>query len=72
MMVFDHIPLNILLRGRAYLDPGSGSILIQVLVAGLLGAAFLVKTYWRKLTSIFTRKARPEETTPEVPREHGR
>ncbi len=37
----------------AYLDPGSGSFLIQMLLAGGLGAAFLVKTYWRKIKGLF-------------------
>ena len=37
----------------AYLDPGSGSFIIQMLLAGGLGLAFLIKTYWRKLISFF-------------------
>ena len=32
-----------------YLDPGSGSIFIQLLLAALLGSIFLLKTYWKKL-----------------------
>lgn len=39
----------------AYLDPGSGSFLIQLLLAGGLGAAFLIKTYWRKIKALFTK-----------------
>jgi hypothetical protein len=56
MIVIHGFIFDALLRGHAYLDPGSGSILIQVLVAGLLGGAFLIKTYWRKLKGLFTRK----------------
>jgi hypothetical protein len=37
----------------AYLDPGSGSFIIQMLLAGGLGLAFLIKTYWRKLIGFF-------------------
>lgn len=37
----------------AYLDPGSGSFIIQMLLAGGLGLAFLIKTYWRKIKSLF-------------------
>jgi len=33
----------------AYLDPGSGSYIIQVIVAGLLGGVFVVKTFWDKI-----------------------
>lgn len=47
----------------AYLDPGSGSFLIQMLLAGGLGAAFLIKTYWRKIKVLFT-KNKGEEPQP--------
>ncbi len=33
----------------AYLDPGSGSYVCQLLLAGLLGAGFIVKAYWAKI-----------------------
>lgn len=43
-------------RSRAYLDPGSGSILLQLLVAAALGAAFAVKVYWKKIKTALSRK----------------
>ncbi len=43
------------LRPQAYLDPGSGSFLIQLLIAGLVGAGFLVKAYWKKIKGLFYR-----------------
>ena len=33
----------------AYLDPMSGSIIVQVLIATVVGAAFLVKRSWRSI-----------------------
>ena len=33
----------------AYLDPGSGSYLIQILIATLLGGAFVIKAFWRQI-----------------------
>jgi hypothetical protein len=39
----------------AYLDPGSGSFILQLLLATLLGSIFLIKTYWRKITGFFRR-----------------
>lgn len=33
----------------AYLDPGSGSYIFQVLIAMLLGAIFTLKAYWQRL-----------------------
>lgn len=37
----------------AYLDPGTGSYIIQLLVAGLLGAAFVFKTQWNHIVQFF-------------------
>lgn len=43
-------------NSHAYLDPGSGSYLLQLIIAGLLGAGFMVKMYWGKITAFFKRK----------------
>lgn len=32
-----------------YLDPGTGSIIVQVLVAGALGALFTIKNFYRTI-----------------------
>jgi hypothetical protein len=37
----------------AYLDPGSGSYLLQILLAGLLGALFTLKVFWKRIVSFF-------------------
>ncbi len=42
-------------RPPAYLDPGSGSFILQLLIAALLGAAFLLKTYWGRVKLFFRR-----------------
>ncbi len=47
-----------------YLDPGSGSMVAQAVVAGLAGIAVVGKLGWRKLTSPFRRKSRPESEAP--------
>jgi hypothetical protein len=40
---------------KAYVDPGSGSFLIQMLIAGLLGAAMTLKTLWKQIKSYLNR-----------------
>jgi hypothetical protein len=40
-------------RAAAYLDPGSGSFFIQLLVAGLMGALFLIGAYWKRVKNFF-------------------
>ena len=37
---------------HAYLDPGTGSIILQVLLGGVAGAALAVKLYWHKFLSL--------------------
>lgn len=44
-----HILFNI-----RYLDPGSGSLLIQLIAAGFLGSiAILVKMFWGRIKAFF-------------------
>ncbi len=37
-----------------YLDPGSGSFLIQLLLAAALGIGVAVRLYWSKIKSLFS------------------
>ncbi len=53
-MHFELLP--VVVKPMAYLDPGSGSILIQMLVAAALGGAYLIKVYWKKIKRLFTGK----------------
>ena len=45
---------EILARPVSYLDPGSGSYLLQLLIAGALGAAFAVRHYWTRIKEFFS------------------
>ncbi|OHC74266.1 MAG: hypothetical protein A3H92_09310 [Rhodospirillales bacterium RIFCSPLOWO2_02_FULL_58_16] len=38
---------------HAYLDPGTGSILLQMILGGAAGAAVVLKLYWRRIISFF-------------------
>lgn len=35
----------------AYLDPGTGSLFLQLLLGGVAGLAVIAKLYWRRLLS---------------------
>lgn len=39
----------------AYIDPGSGSYIFQLIIATLLGMGFAIKIYWRKIFAFFAR-----------------
>jgi hypothetical protein len=41
------------MRLFAYLDPGTGSIIIQAIIGAIVGAGVVVKVYWRKIRSLF-------------------
>jgi hypothetical protein len=45
-----------LLKPLAYLDPGSGSFIIQMLLAGLLGLGVGIRIYWKKIVAFFNKK----------------
>jgi hypothetical protein len=50
-----------------YLDPGSGSMLLQVLLGGAVGLIVIVKLYWNNiLTLLHIRKAPPQESELEA------
>ncbi len=34
---------------NAYLDPGSGSLILQVILAVFLGGFFIMRSYWKKI-----------------------
>lgn len=45
---------------NAYMDPGSGSFIIQMLIGASLGAAVAIKVFWRRIVGFFSRKRRTE------------
>lgn len=36
-------------HAHAYIDPGSGSYVLQLILAGLLGAGVAVRIYWKRI-----------------------
>lgn len=55
-------------NAHAYLDAGTGSMLLQAAVASIMGAAFIAKMYWRELKARFTGKPLNEtEDEPNAP-----
>jgi len=49
----------------AYLDPGSGSYIIQIIVASLAGAAVMIRMFWANIklyvTTLFSGKKPPND-----------
>ncbi|RLC57799.1 MAG: hypothetical protein DRI30_03640 [Chloroflexi bacterium] len=52
----------------AYLDPGAGSLMLQMLVAGILGGLYTIKLYWYRLKAYVDRLFDREiEGSPNAP-----
>jgi hypothetical protein len=47
-MLFPH-------QAFAYIDPGSGNYMIQMIVAALAGIAYTIKHWWRSIIDFFKR-----------------
>jgi hypothetical protein len=50
-----------------YLDPGSGSFILQILIAALVGSLFLIKVYWNKLKAFFKKTPANEQAGEQEP-----
>ncbi len=47
----------------AYLDPGTGSMMLQVILGGIAAIAVAIKLYWHRLRAAFgmAKKEQPED-----------
>ena len=52
-------------QAEAYLDPGTVSMLLQVILGGVAAVGVAIKLYWHKLRVVFGmgKKERPEDDT---------
>jgi hypothetical protein len=56
--------LTVIPVANAYIDPGSGSFIVQMAIGALLGFSLAIKVFWRRLVGFFTgrnRKATEQE-----------
>lgn len=52
-----HLPLTG--ATDAYLDPGTGSVILQMALAGFVGGMFAVKLFWGRIGSFFRNMLSP-------------
>ena len=49
----------------SYIDPGTGSLAVQILIAGLVGGAFVARSYWTRIATrlrrLFSRGNAPRD-----------
>jgi hypothetical protein len=51
----------------AYIDPGSGGMLVQLLTGGAAGAIILARLYWRRFKDRLTAKPKPSTADGALP-----
>jgi hypothetical protein len=67
------MPLTAIAAGQpldvrvAYLDPGTGSLILQAIVATFAGAVVAVSVYWQKIKTFFRRSSRKSESSDTAP-----
>ena len=68
------IPLVLLVfcgRAYAYIDPGTGSLALQIALAALFAGLFALRSFWTKIRAFFTRvfhKDAPKQNPPDQPK----
>jgi tellurite resistance protein TehA-like permease len=53
----------------AYIDPGTGSYVFQTVVAALITAGFLLRSFWHRVVGVFRRRTPAEKVDPTKPTE---
>jgi hypothetical protein len=43
-----------------YIDPGTGSVLLQVILASVLGLGVFLKVFWRKISAMLNKNKQTE------------
>ncbi len=51
-------------EASAYLDPATGSLILQAVVGGLAAGLFVAKRYWHQIKAKFSRGSVDPTTTP--------
>ena len=51
----------------AYLDPGAGSIMLQVIIAGLFSLGVVLKLYWHRVIAFLGLQSKHVEADEAVP-----
>lgn len=50
-----------------YLDPGFGSMVLQMVLAGLLGAGVIIRLFWKRIKGLFSKnKTEPTEIRDDI------
>jgi hypothetical protein len=51
---------------HAYIDPGTGSYILQIVIAGIAAGAFAIKMFWRRIRALFSGSKTQEDSDQEL------
>lgn len=51
---------------KAYLDPGTGSMALQLVMGGIVAVLATLRLYWDRMKTFFTRKNSQQDSAPET------
>ncbi len=57
-------------KADAYLDPGTGSYVLQILAAFFLGGIFVIKTFWQQIKAFFSKFSGKDKKKSEKSKTH--
>ena len=52
-------------KSYAYLDPGTGSFVFQLLLAGFIGGLFIFRLFWKRIVSLIGKLFRRKDSFEE-------
>ena len=55
------LPFVAIQDAHAYLDPATGSMILQIILGFFLAAGMTIKMYWHKLKGLFSKNKESEE-----------
>ena len=53
-------------NAAGYIDPGTGSYVLQIAIAFLIGLAFSIKVFWKKIIAFFRKTFLQEGDGPDA------
>ena len=57
ILIMSFLVLTYSHQAAAYLDPGTGSMILQGVIAGIAVAGFTIKNYWYRIRAWFGKEA---------------
>jgi hypothetical protein len=63
LSVFSHYSFS---NAFAYIDPGTGSVIIQMIIGGLVGVGIAVKVFWFRIKSALSPGFKKNNSNEEI------